>query len=196
MRIQVSGKQLDTGEALQTHVEDRLLETLDKYSQRPTEAVVTFSKDAHELVCDSSVHLSSGLTVQAKGRANEIYESFEEALERMDKQMRRHRRRLKDHNKTRKSPVEVEGASSYVLAAYPDDSDLEGAVNGDDTLQPMIVAEMETKVKTLSVGEAVMEMELSAAPMLVFRNSSHGGVNVIYTRDDGNIGWIDPRKLG
>lgn len=190
MRIQVSGKQIDIGDALRTHVEDRLMVTVGKFFERPVEAVVTFSKDRHEFIADSSVHLSTGMTVQAKARAGEIYASFEGAVERMEKQLRRYKSRLKDHHRNREFPIEMMDASSYILEAGQPEEDY----TEPDSLQPIIVAEMETRVPHLSVGEAVMQMELTGAHLLVFRNDAHGGVNVVYTRDDGNIGWIDPRN--
>lgn len=188
MRIQINGKHIDVGEALSTHVETRLEDAIGKYSERPVEAKVTFSKDRHEFLCDISVHLSTGLNAQAKGRAGDIYDSFEGAVNHLETQLRRYKRRLKDHHKDRIDPIETIGAPSYVLAASTDTDD-------EPDLQPVIVAEMETKVQTLSVGEAVMQMELAGAEMLVFRNVSHGGVNVVHTRNDGNIGWIDPRNI-
>lgn len=190
MRYQISGKQIDVGEALSTHVETQLGETIDKYSQRPTDATVIFSKNAHEFICDAVVHLSTGLTVQAKGGSTEVYAAFEQCKDRMDKQLRRYKRRLKDHHKDRVEPVAFEQAGMYVLAADEDEWETQ-----DDGLQPMIIAEMETRVPTLSVGEAVMQMELAGSPLLVFRNEKHGGVNVVHRRDDGNVGWIDPRNL-
>jgi len=189
MRYQISGKQLDVGEALQSHVKTELGETVDKYMQRPTDATVVFSKNAHQFLCEATVHLSTGLTASAKGAANEVYAAFEACREKMDKQLRRHKRRLKDHHKERVEPVEFGEAGMYVLAAEEDESAAEGT-----SLAPVIVAEMETKVPTLSVGEAVMQMELAGAPLLVFRNEKHGGVNVVHRRDDGNVGWIDPRN--
>jgi ribosomal subunit interface protein len=191
MRIQVSGKQMEVGEALRSHVEVRLNEAVGKYFDRPVEAVVTFWRDRHEFITDSWVHLPTGMTVQAKARADEVYASFEGSVERMEKQLRRYKRRLKDHHKDRTSPIEAIGAPSYILAGADQD-----AADGTEplTLQPVIVAEMETRVQFLSVGEAVMQMELAGAQLLVFRNEAHGGVNVVYQRDDGNIGWIDPRN--
>ncbi|WP_112872857.1 ribosome hibernation-promoting factor, HPF/YfiA family [Paracoccus endophyticus] len=192
MRYQISGKQIDVGEALQSHVKTEVDETVAKYSQRPTDAMVIFSRDAHNLICDAVVHLSTGLTVQAKGQdADNIYAAFEKCRERMDKQLRRYKRRLKDHHQDRTEPVEYAGAASYVLDA--DEETWES--QGETGLQPIIVAEMETRVPTLSVGDAVMQMELAGAPLLVFRNEKHGGVNVVHRRDDGNVGWIDPRNL-
>jgi ribosomal subunit interface protein len=187
MRYQISGKQIDIGEALQTHVQQELSGMLGKYAGRPTDATVVFSKSAHEYVCEATVHLSTGLTAQAKAHETEIYAAFDSCSEKMDKQLRRYKRRLKDHHKERSQPVELSQASSYILAgtAEPEESEPE-------SLQPMIVAEMETNIPSLSVGEAVMQMELSTSPVLVFRNEGNQGINVVYRREDGNIGWIDP----
>jgi len=187
MRYQITGKHIDIGEALQTHVQTELGAILDKYSQRPTDATVIFSKSAHEYVCEVIVHLSSGLNAAAKGHATEIYAAFETCGEKMDKQLRRYKRRLKDHHKDRSEPVELFDASYNILAQEQGEEEAE-----PDTLQPIIVAEMETKIPSLTVGEAVMQMELAGKPVLVFRNEKKDGVNVVYRRDDGNIGWIDP----
>ncbi|UWQ18293.1 ribosome hibernation-promoting factor, HPF/YfiA family [Jannaschia sp. M317] len=185
MRYQITGKQIDIGEALQTHVQTQLSAVMEKYAGRPTDAQVTFSKSAHEFVCEATVHLSTGLTATAKAKATEIYAAFDSSAEKMEKQLRRYKRRLKNHHQDRAQPVEVSGGSSYILAAEAEDAE-------PDTLQPMIVAEMETKIASLSVGEAVMQMELAGAPVLVFKNEKGGGVNVVYRREDGNVGWIDP----
>lgn len=187
MRYQISGKQIDIGEALQTHVQQELSEMLGKYAGRPTDATVVFSKSGHENVCEATVHLSTGLTAQAKAHENEIYAAFDSCSEKMDKQLRRYKRRLKDHHKDRVQPVELSQASSYILAGTEESEESE-----PESLQPMIVAEMETNIPSLSVGEAVMQMELATAPVLVFRNEGNKGINVVYRRDDGNIGWIDP----
>jgi ribosomal subunit interface protein len=188
MRYQISGKQIDIGEALQTHVQQELGEAVKKYAERPTDATIIFSKSGHEFVCESTVHLSTGLTASAKAHETEIYAAFDSCCEKMEKQLRRYKRRLKDHHKERAQPVELSGASSYILASNKDDSD----EAEPETLKPMIIAEMQTQIASLSVGEAVMQMELSGAPVLVFRNEGKQGVNVVYRRDDGNIGWIDP----
>ena len=188
MRYQITGKQIDIGDALQTHVKDGLNTVVDKYAERPTDAAVVFSKSAHEFVCEATVHLSTGLTAQAKAHATEIYSAFESCNAKMEKQLRRYKRRLKDHHKTRAQPVEHLEASSYILAAEQDGEDLEPA-----DLQPIIVAEMQTRIPSLSVGEAVMQMELAGAPVLIFRHEGKDGLNVVYRREDGNIGWIDPR---
>lgn len=187
MRYQISGKQIDIGEALQTHVRDELGAVIAKYAERPTGANVVFSKNASEYACEAIVHLSTGLTAQASARAHEIYAAFDACCDKMEKQLRRYKRRLKDHHRERSEPVELFGASSYILASNGTETESE-----PDSLQPIIVAEMQTQVPSLSVGEAVMQMELAGAPVLVFRKEGKETVNVVYRREDGNIGWIDP----
>ena len=191
MRYQITGKQIDIGAALQEHVQTSLSDIVVKYAERPTDATVIFSKSAHEHVCEVTVHLSTGLTASAKGQAVDIYAAFDSSAEKMEKQLRRYKRRLKDHHKDRQQPVELMDGASYILAASDDREDAE-----PDSLQPIIVAEMETRIPSLSVGEAVMQMELAGAPVLVFKNEGAGRTNVVYRRDDGNIGWIDPNANG
>jgi len=189
MRYQICGKQIDIGEALQTHVKAELGEVVEKYAQRPTDAVIVFSRSAHEHVCEAVIHLSTGLTAQAKGHATEIYAAFESCREKMDKQLRRYKRRLRNHHSQRTAPVEFAGGSAYILAPTEEPEDDETGPS-----QPIVIAEMETKIPSITVGEAVLQLELAGQKMLVFRNEGHGGVNVVYRRDDGNIGWIDPRN--
>lgn len=187
MRYQITGRKIDVGEALQAHVKAELAAIFEKYAQRPTDAEVVFSRDAYEFVCEIMVHLSTGMTAEAKANATEIYSAFDKCRDKLEKQLRRYKRRLKDHQRERSQPVELSQASSYILAATENQDEEE-----PESLQPMIIAEMETSIKSLSVGEAVMQMELAGSPVLVFRNEKHRGVNVVYRRDDGNIGWIDP----
>lgn len=190
MRYQISGKQIDIGEALQEHVRTETSAMLEKYAGRPTDAMVTFSKSGSEHVCETTVHLSTGLSCQAKDHAHDIYSAFDGCVEKMDKQLRRYKRRLKDHHKERSQPVELFGAGSYILASPEESTE----ADEPDNISSMIVAEMETTIPSLSVGEAVMQMELAGAPVLVFRNEGQERVNVVYRREDGNIGWIDPRE--
>jgi ribosomal subunit interface protein len=191
MRYQISGKQIDIGNALQTHVQSETGEMLDKYAGRPTDANIVFSKSGHEYVCETVIHLSTGLTAQARGHEPEIYAAFDSALEKMDKQLRRYKRRLKDHHKERSQPVELSDAGSYILAPTDESGEAES-----DTVSAMIIAETEMKIPSLSAGEAVMQMELANAPALVFRNEKHNGINVVYRREDGNISWVDPKNMG
>jgi ribosomal subunit interface protein len=125
LRYQISGRHIDIGEALQTHVQTELGAVVAKYSGRPTDALVVFSRNAHEFVCEATVHLSTGLTTSAKAHATEIYAAFDLCAAKMEKQLRRYKRRLKDHHRDRPEPVEVLGASSYILAASEESEDHE-----------------------------------------------------------------------
>ena len=190
MRYQISGKQIDIGESLQEFVQTELGEVLQKYAERPTDAQIVFSKDGHEFMCESTIHLSTGLSVNSKGKATGIYGAFEKSSERVEKQLRRYKRRLKDHANQRTTPIESFNAPSYIVAA-DDETDATGLQDNS----PLIVAEMETKIKSLSVSEAVMQMELADEPVLVFKNEKGDGLNIVYRRNDGNIGWIDPQNM-
>ena len=189
MQYQISGKQIDIGNALQTQVKTVFDDLVGKFAGRPTDANVVFSKSGYEHICEAVIHLSTGLTVQARGHDHEIYAALDSCAEKMEKQLRRYKRRLKDHHKDRQEPVEQLGASAYILASQD-----HGEESEPDSLQPMIIAEMATKIPTLSVGEAVMQLELAGASVLVFRNEGNEGLNVVYRREDGNIGWIDPEN--
>jgi len=191
MQIKISGKQIDVGDALRTHVEYNLVAAVGKYFDRPVDAHVVFSRNGHEFKCDSSVHLSTGLTAQAHAVNGEIYAAFDQATDRIEKQLRRYKRRLKDHHQSRQDPIELIEAQSYVLRGHDEEVDPD-EING---IQPVIVAEMATVIKSLTVGEAVMQMELAHAQFLMFRNDANGRINIVFQRDDGNVGWIDPANL-
>ena len=188
MRYQISGKHVDIGGALQTHVRSELGEVIEKYAQRPTDAMIIFSKSAHEYVCESVIHLSTGLSASAKGHSTEIYAAFESCREKMEKQLRRYKRRIRNHHQNRPEPVEFGGGASYIIAPGEEPEEDDGAA-----AEPIIIAELEAKIPSITVGEAVLQLELSNQNFLVFRNEGHAGVNVVYRRADGNIGWIDPR---
>ncbi|MFN3614180.1 MAG: ribosome hibernation-promoting factor, HPF/YfiA family [Rubrimonas sp.] len=191
MQIQINGKQIDIGDALRTHVEDRVGQAVGKYAERAINGQVTFSRDGHNFKCDAQAHLPTGLVAQASGAAPDIYASFDACLERLEKQLRRYKRRLKDHHADRAEPIEAIAAPAYVIAG----ADHEDEESEPATLDPVIVAEMTMDIKKVSVGEAVMQMELAHAPFLMFRNERHGGLNVVFRREDGNIGWVDPENL-
>ena len=188
MQIKVSGKHIDVGAALRSHVEQNLNSAAGKYFDRPVDAHVVFSRAGHAFKCDASVHLATGLTAQAHAVAEDIYAAYDQATDKIEKQLRRYKRRLKDHHQTRQSPVEMVESQYYVLQSQDDETETDSAAG----LQPVIVAETTTEIKSLTVGEAVMQMELAHRPFLMFRNQANGRLNVVYQRDDGNIGWIDP----
>lgn len=204
MHTKVSGKHIDIGDALRTHVEERLLESVSKYFDRPVDAAVVFSRDGYGYKCDSSVHLPTGLTAKAQGQHGDIYLAFDQSAERIEKQLRRYKRRIKDHHQRRAGPIDSFEAPHYVIAAQEEHEEEGAAVTegvaaataGEDGYQPLIIAEMTQGIPSLGVGEAVMQLELAHAPFLMFRNDGNGRINVVFRRDDGNIGWIDPANLG
>lgn len=202
MRIEVTGRQIDVGDALRAHVEDKLTEAVEKYANRPTDAAVTISRDAHLYVCDCSAHLSTGLTAQSTAKEIEVYAAVDAAIAKLEKQLRRYKRRLKDHHLKRKEPVAQVAAAAYVLDANYDEGTAHSGVEtggsadaaGADAefWSPVIIAETQERLPSLTVGEAVMQLELKHAPFLLFFNDGRRRVNAVYRRDDGNIGWIDP----
>ena len=190
MQVTVTGKQIDVGDSLRGHAEAATAAVVDKYFDRAIEAHVAFSRERHVFVADISVHAGRGLLVQCQGRADEAYAAFDGAANRLEKQLRRYKRRLRNHHKGAKSgetpEAEPQPATEHVLAH---DGDAEPASEGD---QPLIIAEMRTGIPQLSVSEAVMRLDLAELPALLFRNSKHGNLNMIYRRRDGNVGWVDP----
>ena len=187
MSLRISGKQIDVGAALREHVEGRVEEGVAKYFDRPFEGHVVFSKEGSGFRADCVVHLPSGLQAQAHGQdPADIYASFDKSAEKLEKQIRRYKRRLKDHHSDK---VEDAGmAAAYVISS-------EDETDEPETLDPVIIAETQTDVWELSVGEAVMRLELTGVPALMFRNAGHGELNMIYRRPDGNIGWVDPAGI-
>jgi len=190
MKIEVNGKQIDIGDALRSHVVDELTAAMDKYAERPTDATVTFTRDRHEFKCECSTHLSTGMKAQASGKATDIYAAFDMANERLAKQLRRYKRRLKNHHRTRTAPVQNFGASTFVI-----ESDAPDVEDASESLQPVIIAETKTSIPVLSVGEAVLQMEIGEEPILMFRNEKNNEIAVVYRRDDGNVGWVEPSAM-
>lgn len=191
MDIQVSGKNIELGDALQLHVTERLAEGVRKYFDRGAEAAVTFTRERHLIECDLTTHLASGVFLAAHGEAGDAYGAFDESLEKLEKRIRRYKRRLKDHHANGKPPLPAEAASYYLLEPLKDeDEEDDSALSGDPN--PVIVAESQTSLREMTVGAAVMQLDLSEQPAIVFKNAAHGRINVVYRRRDGHIGWIDP----
>tara|TARA_R110002167_G_scaffold23336_1_gene82834 strand:- start:384 stop:968 length:585 start_codon:yes stop_codon:yes gene_type:complete len=184
MKIQITGKQMDVGSALQTHVEDRLQSGIAKYFANPIEASVVFSHEGSGYRVDCTVHVGSGVDAQSHASGNEIYAAFDSAAERLDKRLRRYKRRLRDHHGKERPPADALRAQTYVLAPEPEEE-------AQEEFQPVIIAESTSDIHTRTVGEAVMQMDLTEAPVLMFRNSGNGHLNVVYRRTDGHVGWID-----
>ena len=190
MQVTVTGKQIDVGDALRSHTQAALEDIAEKYFGNALEAHVVFSREAHLIQCDLQVHVGRGILVRSEADANEAYAAFDIAAERIDKRLRRYKRRLRDHHAQEKERERADTLGrTYVLQSVEDET---AAPPKDEQQQPMVIAEMETPIPQLSVSEAVMRLDLADLPALMFRNSARGTLNVIYRRRDGNIGWIDP----
>jgi ribosomal subunit interface protein len=197
MRIQVAGRQMDVGEALRTRIENELASGVGKYFNRATDAVVTVAKNGGASVeVDCTVHLASGISLQAEGVGGDAHSAFDDAMSKLEKRVRRYKRRLRNHHADNKSPLPAESASAYVLAPFREEDDA-----GDDEATPapaedapLVIAETKVPVRTMTVSMAVMQLDLTSAPVLMFKNAANGALNVVYRRGDGNVGWIDPQQ--
>jgi ribosomal subunit interface protein len=188
MQVIVTGKQIDIGDALRGHAETTTAAIVDRYFGKAIEAHVVFCRERHLIVSDISVHARRGLVVQCHGESSDPYAAFDTAVERLDKRLRRYKRRLRNHHRLAKEDSEEHDATDYVVAAGPDEEHEQEA----GAEQPLIIAEMRTSIPRLSVSEAVMRLDLTDLPALLFRNSAHGNLNLVYRRRDGNVGWVDP----
>lgn len=190
MQVTVTGKQMDVGDALRGYVDTNLTDAVAKYFDNAIEGSVVFARGAkgRQVRADLTVHVGRNILLQGHAETDDAYTAFDAALDRIAKRMRRYKRRLRDHRKTAEAAAAIQ-AQQYVLAGNEDDE--EEAVTADG--QPVVVAEMTTQIEAMTVGEAVMRMDLASAPVLMFQNTAHGGLNVVYRRSDGNVGWIDPR---
>jgi ribosomal subunit interface protein len=187
MSFRVSGKNLDVGDALRERISGRIGETVSKYFDGGYSGHVTLSRDGFGFRTECAVHLDSRITLHAEGMAPDAYASADQAALRIEKRLRRYHRRLKDHRPERSDGWASVDAASYIIAApeHDDEADI-------DVFTPVIIAESTTTMKQLSVSDAVTELDLTGAPVLVFRHAAHGGINIVYRRADGHFGWIDP----
>ena len=199
MQVQIAGKKLDVGAALQERIAFGLESRVSKYFNRTGEAFVTVSKPGWAFYCDCSIHLPSGVTLQAHGEGDDGYQAFEQALDKIEKRVRRYKNRLRDH---RSSTNGSELASERIILAPVGNDELEDNIDGELGLDgnsgdaPAIVAESDTQLRTMTVSMAVMQLDLSDSPAVLFRNAAHGRLNMVYRRPDGNVGWVDPGKDG
>lgn len=194
MNLRVSGKNLDIGEALRGRVSERIGEAVSKYFDRGWSGRVTVSPEGSGFRAECVLHLDSGTVLQATGEAHDPYLSCDNVAVLIEKRLRRYKRRLKD-NRAEKAPLPAAAAepalqaASYVLSA-PDPEKEE-----DESWNPAVIAETTSSLALMSVRDAVLDLDLTGAPVLVFRNAAHGRVNIVYRRSDGHIGWIDPPRV-
>jgi ribosomal subunit interface protein len=187
MSFRVSGKNLDVGEALRQRITERIAETVTKYFDGGYSGHATLAKDGFGFRTECAIHLDSRITLHAEGMAPDAYASADQAALRIEKRLRRYHRRLKDHRTDRSDGWAAVDAASYVIAAPEPD----GETDIDD-FTPVIIAESTTALKQLSVSDAVTELDLTGAPVVVFRHAAHGRISIVYRRADGHFGWIDP----
>jgi ribosomal subunit interface protein len=189
MVVGISGKNFSIGEALRTHVRLRIESAVSRYFGGSVTGHVVLDHEGSGYRTDCTLHLASGVSMHAEGRAQEPYASFDQAADRLERRLSRYKRRLKDHH-TGIAP----GATAQVAVDLIADYELQGL--GDDDVgsdfHAVIVAERTSAMKTMPVSEAVMELDFTGAPVQVFRHSGNGRVNIVYRRPDGNVGWIDP----
>ena len=190
MQIRVSGHQVDTGEALRQHVDGRLAAIADKYFSRAISAQVTFGKGPHDhaFTCDIVAHVPQGIILKGSGRAADAYPAFEQASERIEKQLRRYTKRLKDRQSAAPAPTELLGADADYRIFYVGEEEAEPVDN------PPIIAETKVDIPDASVSDAVMLLDLRNTNALLFRNSGTGHFNMVYRRGDGTIGWVEPQR--
>jgi ribosomal subunit interface protein len=186
MQVKITGKNIDVGVAMREHATAIVDEVLTKHFDRGYEGHIVFERTRIGFNVECVVHLDSGVRLQSHAEAPEARIALELAAEKLEKRLRRYRRRLKEHH-----PVRVENAFSVVLAS-PSEDDEEPAEG--DGANPVVVAETTSPLPTLTVGEAVMRLDLGGQPFILFRSAAHGGLNVVYRRDDGHIGWLDPDR--
>lgn len=193
MQITVSGKQVELSDSLRTRVSTQMDTIAAKYFDHALEAQVTFGRARSFFTCDINVHAGRGLQLRGEGEAADANAAFDDAAEHIAKRLRRYRRRVNDHHRDLAERANPEAARQYILQEEP--SGVDHAVSDGRTLDEAfatVVAETQTEIAILSVGEAVMRMDLADQSVMMFRNSANGVLNVVYRRDDGHIGWIDP----
>jgi len=191
MNIIVTGKQMDVGDSLKSYVEGHIDGIVDKYFENTIDSIegsVTMSKNTHLHRADCHVHLGHGVYLQSHAEEKDVYAAFDAAADKMEKRLRRYKRRLTNHHKDRSNDNMGVPAQYNIFEAEP-----ETIAEPAENLQPAIIAEMQLDIPDVSVSDAVMRLDLGELQTLMFRNSGHGGLNVVYRRTDGNIGWIDPK---
>ncbi len=195
MKVSITGKQVDIGDALRLHTEQELTATVMKYFERPVAAQATFYRGTGQFHVDLHIHLFRRMVLQAQGAGDTAYAALAEALEHAATRLRRYKRRLKTHHEEQRVPDTLLAAQQYVLTPQTEDETTPEPAAQE---QHLIIAEMttETEIETLSVSEAAMRLDLGHLPAMLFRNPKHGGLNLVYQRRDGHIGWVDPQIPG
>lgn len=196
MQINISGKNMDTGAAFQEHAHNALNNVVEKYFQNAVSGQITLEKAESGFTVRARVALSRRIELEATGQAGDAHMALDAAITHAEKRLRRHKRRLKNHRNTVTIGEEEEAIMTAPMKVYASSEQVNdtGDAKSDEDLVP-VFADMSYEIETLSVDQAVMRLELSGANMLMFRNANHLGLNVVHLREDGTIGWIDPRGM-
>lgn len=194
MPIQVTGKHIETGDAFQTYVQDKIGDVLEKYIGPEISGHVRVEKTRGVFNTSCSIRLRTGLLLEAEGTGADAYASADVAIAHLDKRVRRYKRRLKDHHGTNGAAstsnaraIHEFEAPDYTLKGHDDEAPEPAA-----DAAPVVIAETARVIRALPVSGAVMQLDLTDHAFLVFRNAASGELNVVYRREDGNIGWIAP----
>lgn len=192
MDIRVSGHQVETGDALKGHVTDRLQGIADKYFSRAISAQTTFGKGPHDngFTCDIVAHVMQGLVLKASNKGMEAHGAFDGAADRIETQLRRYTRRLKDRHQGQATAISESGA--YDNAGYTLFQEAPETEEVSDA--PLVIAETRVDVPDATVSDAVMMLDLRNTTALLFRNTGTGAFNMVYRRGDGTIGWVEPNR--
>ena len=185
MNLQISGKHMNVGEALTQRIEDRVEDAVSKYFQGGFTGHVTIEKQGSRFSCDCVIHLDSTMNLQSTALDNDATAAFEAAADKIEKRLRRYKRRLKDHHGRTSKEARVEAA--YAIVEQPDPEE-----EIPEDYNPVIIAESQKSIQEQSVADAVMQLDLTDDPVVVFTNAGNGKTNIVYRRADGNIGWVDP----
>lgn len=187
MDIRVSGHQIETGEALQVHAQERLAAIVEKYFPKSLSSTVTFNRaPAAAFRCDIVTHVMQGLVLKGAGLAQDAHVALDQAVEKIDKQMRRYKRRLNDRHAASSHAMRTEEAA-YTVFVEPDEEAEEVSIDA-----PVVIAETRVDVPEATVSDAVMMLDLRNTNALLFKNAGTGKHNMVYRRGDGSIGWVEP----
>lgn len=198
MHIQVVNKGIDVSDSLRAQILGRVEDGVAKYFNRPGEAHIAISREGIGFRVDCSLHLPSGMMLQAHDSADDAYKAADSTMDKLEKRLRRYKRKLKNHRHDHKAELPAESLPIFVLKgmrdAYSEEQDDHVEESLSDAPEPIVIAEHAGEVRTLTVGMASLELDAADSPFLMFRNAANGGLNIVYRRPDGHIGWLDPSR--
>lgn len=188
MDIRVSGHQVETGEALQAYADERMAAITAKYFNRALSSHVTFGRaPAGAFRCDIVMHVMQNMVLKATGMAHDAHQALDQAAEKIDKQLRRYKRRLIDRSEQSAHAMAFEEAAYVIFEESQHEDDEDEAADA-----PVVIAETRVDVPEATVSDAVMMLDLRNTAALFFKNAGTGRHNMVYRRGDGSIGWVEP----